>query len=190
MKILMLAIVTTCTLMQAQSMLTVSARTLRYKPEHAARKEFDAGVRSERKGLPEEAAEHFAEAVRISPGYVDALQALGLLQAAKGETSQSLDTFLKASELEPDSDALRFNVALTLARLDRMSEAESYARQVVRNAPWFVDGQYLLGIALVMQHKLTSEAANALRRAAGQFPDAREALTWMEAQQLERVARN
>ncbi len=188
-KILMLAILT-CTLMQAQSMLTVSARELRYKPGHAARKEFDAGVRSERKGLHEEAEQHFAEAVHLSPDYVDALQQLGLVQAAQGETAPSLDTFLKASQLEPDSDALRFNVALTLARLDRMSEAESYARQVARNAPWFLDGEYLLGITLVMQHKLTSEAVNSLRHAADKFPDARQALEWIEAQQFDRVARN
>lgn len=188
-KSLMLAIAT-CTLMQAQSMLTVSARELRYKPDHTARKEFDAGVRSERKGLQEEAEEHFAEAVRISPDYVDALQQLGLVQAGQGETTKSLDAFLKASQLEPDSDALRFNVALTLARLNRMSEAESYARQVARNAPWFVDGEYLLGITLVMQHKLTSEAVNSLRHAADKFPDARQALEWIEAQQFDRVARN
>ena|SRR5579871_1500998 len=188
-KTVMLAIAT-CTLMQAQSMLTVSARALRYKPDHTARKEFDAGLRSERKGLQEEAAEHFTEAVRISPDYVDALQQLGLVQAAQGETTKSLETFLRASQLEPDSDALRFNVALTLARLDRMSEAESYARQVVRDAPWFVDGQYLLGITLVMQHKLTTEAVTALRHAADKFPDARQALGWTEAQQFDRVARN
>jgi tetratricopeptide (TPR) repeat protein len=188
-KILLLAILT-CTLVQAQSMLTVSARSLRYKPDHSARKEFDAGVRNERKGLHEEAEQHFAEAVRISPDYADALQQLGLVQAAQGENAQSLDSFLKASQLEPDSDALRFNVALTLARLERMPEAEAYARQVVRNAPWFVDGQYLLGITLVMQHKLTSEAVNALRHAADKFPDARQALGWTEAQQFDRVARN
>jgi tetratricopeptide (TPR) repeat protein len=177
-------------LLQAQSDFVVSARALRYKPARVALKEFNQGMRSVRKGLPEEAAAHFTEAVRINPDYVDALQQLGIAQAAQGATEQSLDTFLKASALDPESGPLRFNVALTLARLHRMADAEPYARQAVQNAPWFVDGQYLLGITLVAQNKLTPEAAAALRRAAGQFAEARAALDWMESQQFARIARN
>jgi tetratricopeptide (TPR) repeat protein len=172
------------------SSIAVSARALRYKPARMALKEFNQGLRSLRKGLPQEAAAHFNEAVRISPDFVEALQQLGIAQAAQGETENSLDSFLKASKLEPDSDALRFNVGLTLARLHRMEEAESYARQVVRHAPWFVDGHYLLGIALIAQSKLTAEASASLRRAAATYTEARAALEWMEAQQLERIAKN
>jgi Flp pilus assembly protein TadD len=187
---LILLTVLASALVQAQSILAVSARSLRYKPAHTALKEFNQGMRSVRKGLSDEAVEHFTEAVRINPDYVEALQQLGIAQAAKGETEQSLDTFLKASALEPDSGPLRYNVALTLARLHRMEEAEPYARQVVQNAPWFVDGQYLLGIVLVAQNKLTPEATASLRRAADKFEKARQALDWMEAQQYARIARN
>jgi tetratricopeptide (TPR) repeat protein len=191
---LLTLVVMACGTMAAQAIVdsnnVVSARTLRYKPARTALKEYNQGLRSVRKGLPQEAAGHFAEAVRINPDYVEALQQLGIAQAAQGETEQSLDSFLKASKLDPDSDPLRFNVALTLARLHRMAEAEPYARQVARHAPWFMDGQYLLGIALVAQSKLTAEAAASLRRAAGTFTEARAALEWMEAQQLERIAKN
>jgi protein O-GlcNAc transferase len=193
-KLLTLAVMA-CGTMAAQaivdgSTIVVSARALRYKPARVALKEFNQGLRSVRKGLPQEAVAHFMEAVRISPDYVEALQQLGIAQAAQGETEESLNSFLEASKLEPDSDALRFNVGLTLARLHRMAEAEPYARQVVRHAPWFVDGHYLLGITLVAQSKLTSEAAASLRRAAGKYTEAREAMEWMETQQLERIAKN
>ncbi len=82
--------------------------------------------------------------------------------------------------LDPDADYVQFNVAVTLVKLHRPAEAELHARRVVHRKPSFVDGHYVLGLALVMQDKLTREAVESLRPAAEWNSEAREVLAWVE----------
>ena len=82
--------------------------------------------------------------------------------------------FLGALALEPDADFLEFNVAYTLFMLSRPEEAEAFARRVHGARRWFVDAQYVLGVALVMQDKLMAEVVEALRTAGTQHSQARE----------------
>ena len=158
----------------------ISAHALGFKPLKAARKNFDQGMRALNKGLNTEAMDHFREAVRLDPGYVQPHVQTGILQAQAGQPMLALESFLRALEIEPDADFLEFNVALTLLVLHRAAEAEQYARRVARRSPSFVDAQYVLGLALVMQDKLTPEAVEALRLAAEQHSPAREVLAWVE----------
>jgi tetratricopeptide (TPR) repeat protein len=158
----------------------ISARTLGFKPLQAARKKFDKGMRAADKGLNTEALKHWREAVRLDPGYMQPHVQTGILRAKAGQPMLALESFLTALALEPTADFLEFNVAHTLVTLHRPSEAESYARRIARRSPSFVDAQYVLGLALVMQGKLTPEAIGALRLAAEQHSMAREVLNWVE----------
>jgi tetratricopeptide (TPR) repeat protein len=158
----------------------ISAHALSFKPLKAARKDFDQGMRAVNKGLNAEALEHFREAVRLDPGYVQPHVQTGMLRAQAGQPMLALESFLRALAIEPDAEFLEFDVAHTLVMLHRPSEAESYARRVTRRSPSFVDGQYVLGLALVMQDKLTPEAVGALRLAAKQNSKARGVLAWVE----------
>jgi hypothetical protein len=158
----------------------ISARALGFRPVEAARKDFDKGMRAMDKGLDSDALKHFREAVRLDPAYMQPYVQTGIIRAKAGQPMLALESFLSALALEPDADFLEFNVAHTLIILHRPSEAESYARRVARRSPSFVDAQYLLGLALVMQDKLTPEAVGALRLAAEQRSMAREVLNWVE----------
>jgi tetratricopeptide (TPR) repeat protein len=137
-------------------------------------------MRAVNKGLNAEALEHFREAVRLDPGYVQPHVQTGILRAKAGQPVLALESFLMALAIEPDAEFLEFDVAHTLVMLHRPSEAESYARRVTRRSPSFVDGQYVLGLALLMQDKLTPEAVEALRPAAERNSEAREVLAWVE----------
>ena len=158
----------------------ISARALGFTPVKAARKNFDQGVRGLSKGLNTEALEHFKEAVRLDPSYVQPYVQTGILRAKAGQPLLALESFLSALALEPDADFLEFNVAYTLFMLHRPTEAESFARRVPRRSPWFVEAQYVLGVALVMQDKYIPEAVEALRIAASQHGQAREVLVQVE----------
>jgi tetratricopeptide (TPR) repeat protein len=127
-----------------------------------------------------ESIAHFAEATRISPGYLEAHVQLGLLRAQDGEPTLALQSFLKALELEPEADYLQFNVALILVTLHRPADAEVYARLAARHQPLFVDAYYVLGASLVMQDNLSEETVAALHLASDKYPQAHDMLMWVE----------
>jgi tetratricopeptide (TPR) repeat protein len=129
----------------------ISAQTLRHHPPKAARKAFEQGVASQRKGRQTEAIEHFATAVSLDPLYVEARAELGVLYVLTGEVSKALEQFERASELEPNSSMLHFNRAWTLMSLGRASEAEREARRVLALNPQDADAHSLIDSALVAQ---------------------------------------
>ena len=160
---------------------TTSVRALAFRAHPAARKAFDQGVRAIRKSAPREALTHFQEAVRISPDYLQAHVQLGILHAEADQPSLALESFLTALALEPDSDFLQFNVALTLIVLHRPAEAEVYARRALRRSPSSVDARFVLGVALVMQDNLTEETVFSLRLASETHVVARDLLAWIQS---------
>jgi tetratricopeptide (TPR) repeat protein len=160
---------------------TISAGTLAFRPSQAARKAFDQGEKAARKRSPREALAHFEDAVRISPDYRQAHVQLGILRAAADQPSLALKSFLTALALEPDSDFLQLNVALTLIVLHRPAEAEVYARRALRRSPSSVDARFVLGVALVMQDNLAEETIASLQLASKKHVLARDLLAWIES---------
>jgi tetratricopeptide (TPR) repeat protein len=159
---------------------TISAGALAFRPPKAARKAFDQGEKAARNHSPREALAHFEDAVRINPDYLQAHVQLGILHAEADQPSLALESFLTALALEPDSDFLQFNVALTLVVLHRPAEAEAYARRALRRAPSSVDARFVLGVALVMQDNLAEETVASLRLASERHVLARDLLAWIE----------
>jgi protein O-mannosyl-transferase len=93
-------------------------------------------------GKMEEAISHYGEALRLKPGYVlarinwsKALNNRGVAWAQQGKLSEAIGYFSEALRIDPDSVDGHFNLGITLARLNRIDEAEAQFLHVLRLAP-------------------------------------------------------
>ena len=151
----------------------ISARTLKHKPSKAARTEFDHGVQSWLKGRSEEAAEHFTEAIRLDPDSVEARMDLGIIYAKTGRPEQALDQDEQGLALEPNLAILHTNKAAALVMLNRWREAETAARRAVQIDSRSTAAHYMLGLAMLMQDKVTPEVAEHLASASKAYSKAK-----------------
>jgi tetratricopeptide (TPR) repeat protein len=159
----------------------VSAQALAHKPPKAARREFDRGLRDWRKGRKDEAREHLTDAVRLDPGFVDAHIWLGAFYDDAQQPALALDHFNRALLLEPQSSPATLAKAAVLLTLKRPAEAEQTARRALQLSPGLIEAHYLLGAALMVQGKVTPEAAEHLRIAAAKLPQAQAFLAAAQA---------
>jgi tetratricopeptide (TPR) repeat protein len=159
----------------------VSVRTLAHKSSKSARQEFSRGVQAQQKGQYNEAIRHFTEAVRLDPVYVEAEADLGMLYSITGQPEAAIEVFDRALAIEPDWALLSGVKASALVMLSRWEEAEQSARRAVKLNPLSIESRYMLGLALLMQGKITPETARSLEMAASQYPKAREHLAEVQA---------
>ena len=159
----------------------VSARTLTHKHSKAAGKALKQGVRAWNKGQNDQALHYFSEAARLDPDSVEALTDLGAAYAKTGRAVEALEQYERALALEPNVAAVHSNKAAALVMLSRWEEAEQAARRAVQLDPESIDANYMLGIALMKQGKITPETAARLAVAAKKNPRARAFLAEVQA---------
>ena len=159
----------------------VSARTLAHKHSKAADKAFNQGHRAWNKGQSDQALSYLTEAVRLDPGYAEARLNLGAIYAKAGRPGEALDQYERALELEPNLALLYSNKAAALVMLSRWEESEQAGRRAVQLDPGSIDGNYMLGIAMMKQGKITPETAAHLAIAVKKHPGARAFLADVEA---------
>jgi Tfp pilus assembly protein PilF len=129
----------------------ISAATLAHNPSKGARREFDRGVRAWRKGEGDQAVQHLAEAVRLDPDFIDALNELGFVYVKTGHPELALGHLQRAVTLMPNLAVLQTNYAAALVDLGRPVEAEAVARRALQLDARSVQANHLLGVALMMQ---------------------------------------
>jgi tetratricopeptide (TPR) repeat protein len=124
---------------------------------------------------------YFGEAVRLDPDYVEARTDLGVVYAKTGRPEEALDQYERALALEPNLPALLSNKAAALVMLSRWEEAEQAARRALQLDPKSIDADYMLGIAMVKQERITPETAAHLAIAATKYARARAYLAEVQA---------
>ncbi len=85
---------------------------------------------------PEEAAEHFNEALRIRPGYLGAENNLGLAMLQLSDYEEAAKLFREVCERYPRRSIPRHNLALALTELGRYEEAIDWCEEAVRLNPY------------------------------------------------------
>jgi tetratricopeptide (TPR) repeat protein len=91
--------------------------------ETAAKAHYSLGVISATQLRDEEAIAHLSAALRYSPNYVEARQALGDALRRSGRDADSLTHYEAAVRIAPQSADARFGYAMALVRLRRYREA-------------------------------------------------------------------
>jgi tetratricopeptide (TPR) repeat protein len=88
---------------------------------------------------------HFAEAVRLRPGYQDALLNLGLCREKQGQTNDALELVERAAQIRPNPEA-EYNLGRLLSQQGRLAEAESHLQSALKLQPEFAEAWCNLGV--------------------------------------------
>ena len=124
--------------------ISVSATALNAPKD--ARKAYEKGVQSLRKGKPEEAAKDFEKAVEIYPQYANAWLDLGRAQLAEKAPAAAAEAFHKAIDADPKLVQAHGELGMIAARQSNWQEAVKYLDAALKLDPigypqfWYADG--------------------------------------------------
>ncbi len=123
-------------------------------------------------GNLEQAELEYRTAIRLNPGYFDALLGLGSVHARRGQTDQAIDLFRlsiqkrKSVTGKEDYPIARLNLGEILGRAGKFEQAIRELALAVKGDPSMVLGHYNLGLAYLMTGKL-AKAQQALTTCLG-----------------------
>jgi tetratricopeptide (TPR) repeat protein len=118
----------------------------------------------------DEAAAHYAEAVRLVPGYADARNDLGNVLARLGRPAEALAQLGTAHGLKPDDPVINCNYGAALVATGRPAEALARFEAALRARPGLTEARLGLGRALAALNRLPEAVAqyrDGLRRDGG-----------------------
>jgi tetratricopeptide (TPR) repeat protein len=84
---------------------------------------YSYGSALRQKGRLDEAIIQYREALRINPGYANALNNLGTALRQKGRLNEAIIQFQLALKVMPDNESIHFNLARALYQKGRVEEA-------------------------------------------------------------------
>jgi Tfp pilus assembly protein PilF len=125
-------------------------------------------------GRTEEAIEHYLQAVRLKPDYVEAHNNLGIALGMQGRTEEAIEHFLKVSQLKPDDARVHNNLGNALGMQGRTEEAIEHFLKALQLKPDYAGAHNNLGIALGVQGR-TEGAIEHFLKALQLNPDYAEA---------------
>ena len=109
------------------------------------------GMVLDREGKDDDARQHFAEAVRLSPGFAEGQINLANSLAASGAPAQAVPHFRAAIVLKPELTEARVGLGAALLREKRPVEAAVQYRDALGRDPGLAEAHNGLGGALAMQ---------------------------------------
>ena len=121
--------------------------TLRMHP--IAKTHFAAATAFAQLGRIDEAIFHYSAALRLNPGYVEALNNRGNLHLQKNQPQAALADYEAALRLAPGFIDPYLNATVALISLRRLGEAAAHAESAVRLRPDYAAAHWKLGDALL-----------------------------------------
>jgi tetratricopeptide (TPR) repeat protein len=100
-----------------------------------------------------DAEEHFAAALRINPGYMDARYNLGLSLEAQGKLSEASQAFAAALSLDPQDTDARFHLGLIEERQGKLAQAANTFADLIQRQPNDAELRQHLGLVLVRSQR-------------------------------------
>jgi tetratricopeptide (TPR) repeat protein len=89
------------------------------------------GVALVNAGRLQEAIEHYEQALRLKPDYVEAHNNLGAALANAGRLQEAIEHYQQALRLKPDFTNAYYNLALAYDRMQQSSEAIGAAQKAL-----------------------------------------------------------
>ena len=112
--------------------------------ETAAKAHYSLGVIMASSGRGDEAIRHLSAAVRFSPNYVEAYQALADAQRRNGRVEASMASYAEAIRINPRAADARFGYGMALVRLGRYQQARDWFAEARQLHPDRVDFPHAL----------------------------------------------
>lgn len=114
-----------------------------------AKKAYEKGSKSAKKGNMTEALEQLNTAIQIHPAYFDAHMALGELYAKNHDLAAAQTAFSHAIEIKPKSSEPYFHLGVVLVKNHKSSEAVEKLRQAMELGDKSANSYMFLGVALM-----------------------------------------
>jgi tetratricopeptide (TPR) repeat protein len=143
---------------------TIQATRDNYLAEH------NLGAALIEKNQLAEATEHFAESVRLKPGYAQAQSDLGLALAFQGKITQAIDHYRLAIEARPGLDKPHYNLGSALRALGKKQEAAAEFEAALRLNPGYTEARSALATVLAEEGNF-EEACRQFTALVGQRPN-------------------
>jgi len=118
------------------------------KAPHNYRAHNNLGNALYKQGRTAGAIEHYLQALRIKPDYVNAHYNLGNALYKQGRTAEAIEYYLQALRIKPDFEEAHYNLGNALYKQGRTAEAIEYYLQALRIKPDFEKAHNSLAIAL------------------------------------------
>ena len=112
------------------------------------------GVIRVQQGRLDEALRHYAEALRIEPGFAMSNFNVGEILLLKGDVDRSVRYLGRAAELAPGNAVVRLVLGTALSRQGRLDEAVFHLREAARLDPADPEIRRALGMALARQEAI------------------------------------
>jgi len=107
------------------------------------------GVVARGQGRLQEATDHYLEALRVKPNYVDGHINLGNVLALQGKIDEAIKHFRKALRFNPEAEDAHNSLGNALAYQGRIDDAITHFSEAVRIKEDFAGAHNNLGIALM-----------------------------------------
>ena len=99
----------------------------------------------------EESVDYFKKALEQNPtnllAILELANTLNVRCKGKDDLEAALELYKKALEKDPNLNTVRYNIAYTLKRLDRVEEAMPYYQEAVKRNPTYPQARFSLGLA-------------------------------------------
>jgi protein O-mannosyl-transferase len=118
------------------------------------------GVALEQEELTEAAMQHYREALRLNPRYVQAHNNLASLLDRAGETDEALTHYREALRLKPDAPLAHLNLGTLMVKLGQFDEAMRHYAEAARLLPGDPRPHYLMGKAMLRQNQSAAAIAH------------------------------
>jgi tetratricopeptide (TPR) repeat protein len=128
------------------------------------------GIALAQEGKYEEAITSFREAVRLRPGYADALNNLGNVLYFQKKLDEAIACYEEVLRVAPEHAGACSNLGEVVRQQGRLGDAVTYCERAVRLRPDFAQGRVHLGLALSANERF-EEAVVHLEEAVRLQPD-------------------
>ena len=105
------------------------------------------------KGRVDEALEHFKEALRINPKFLEGYNNIGRALLTQGRFDEAIECFKEVLRSKPDHPYANFNLAMIMAQQGKYDDAIKHFSEAVRAKPDWAEAYYYLGLAYAQQGK-------------------------------------
>jgi protein O-mannosyl-transferase len=106
------------------------------------------------RNMPDEAAFHFRESLKIAPSYLPANHGIGSALIAKGLCKAAIPYYTRIINMKPDDSLAYYNMGYALTKLNRLHEAEEYYRIAVSLEPNNASFHNNMGVLFINQGKI------------------------------------
>jgi len=162
--------------------LPISLVRLQHKVPKKAQQEFFAAKNAWERGDTSKAALHLEKSVAIDHDFFEAVNNLGVMYLRADRFKDACQMFHRATKIDSGDSQAEANLAYVLLNLNRLSEAEDAARASLRGDPGSGRARIFLAVSLISQNKGMAEAVFHLKKASGDFVEARRLLEDLETE--------